>query len=228
MRHALALIDLGISCACGATTPAPAHPTTASIVVAAHEEDEQLVIPFYEGVRVTSRHAPMLEVPYPGVLATPMIIFGAGREWTAIYAPLDALGAVLRVRNGTIELSCARACAFATAHGTSWENVARDVARTYDVHGGPALATRYTTQHFYVRDWISGEGEPRRTAWTRDALRARLDREPPDALQHVYGIDPGGVDLGAVYFREPAARAEAAAMIREHPSLSFFSWLNLR
>jgi hypothetical protein len=225
VRRALAFV----LCACGASPPpVTAHATTSHVVVPRSEEEEELVIPFYEGVRVPRRDAPMLEIPYPGVLATPMIIFGAGDDWTAVYAPLDALGLIFRMRDGRIELSCPHACKLETVHGASWEEVAHAVAKAYDVHAQPPLATRYTSQNFYVRDWISTEGEPRRTAWTRDALRARLDREPPDVIEHVYGIDPGGVDLAATYFREPAARAEAEAMIREHPWLSFFSWLNLR
>jgi len=230
MRRTLfALVAFACARPAPAPPPAPIAPAARVVSAAPVASEDELVIPFYEGVRAPAGEIPWLEIPYPGVLSVPMIAFGSGADWNAIFAPLDALGTVLRIRGRDVELRCASACSFRTAHGASWEELARAVARAYDVHAeSPPLASRYVAAHFYVRDWISQQGEPRRTAWTKDALRARLDREEPNVLEHVYGIDPGGIDLGGEYLREPSARAEAAAMIREHPRLAFFSWLNLR
>ncbi|MEO6419483.1 MAG: hypothetical protein ABIP39_08765, partial [Polyangiaceae bacterium] len=208
---------------------------------ACDDEHLELLVPHYEGVLIThpAKSLPeanmrWLEIGYPGVLAIPMIAYrcGAG-EWTAVYTSLDTLGASLRVRaegvKTSLELECPGACTFHRAHAATWQELARAVARAYDVRSTTVpLASRYKGHHFYVHQWVSAEGEPLRTDQPMDTLVAGLKHEDPSTIAYVYGIDPNGIDLRGEYFTEPGAVDKVKRLVAANPRISLFSWLNLR
>jgi len=174
---------------------------------------------------------------YPGVLSAPFIAWRFGDEdWTALCAdsPLETPVAVkLRTDRGrfAIALRPAAPCAILRirVQGT-WQDLAKALRRRWDPPpNGPPLSHVFDGIHFYVHQWISAEDAPAlRIDWTIDELVERMRREPPGTLQHVYGFDPGGVDLGGEYFWSADGPAKVRAVLGANPRLSHLAWLNLR
>jgi hypothetical protein len=179
-----------------------------------------------------------IELAYPGTLSMPLVGWrcGDGPWRAAISDSLERYGVVLRVRLVAelpeLSLECAGPCRFVDiTAGDDWRSLAPPLRAAWKPPAGPApLAARYRELRYYVHKWLAPDSpdDPVRTDWTGEALVAEMQRQPPDAMIHVWGIDPGGNDLRGEYFGEPGAAQLARRVVAANPRAAHFTWLNLR
>ena len=203
----------------------------------------ELVIPLYEGLNITKPTVSLpdvgfanFELAYPGPLSAPCVAwrFGDG-EWTAVFADSlapDPVSLAVATNKGTLSLTLksfsARAFQSFQMKG-SWENLAAALRSRWNVSRRHVrLADRFDRINFYVHQWVANENPPLRLNWTVDQLVVEMKGLKPTTLVQLYGIDPGGIDLGARYFWADRAEGKARKIIAANPRISHLSWLNLR
>jgi hypothetical protein len=206
--------------------------------------DLELVIPFYEGIRMKPAAARLsaaqsehLELAYPGPLSMPLVAWrcGAG-TWTAVTP--DVLGEIpvgllLRTTGSDVEarLECFGTCTFREIHARGdWSAMAKAVAEAWHVAPpNPPLAKAYRRFHFFVRQWVANDAPPAlRSDWNAAALLERIRAEDARTISFVFGLDPNEVDLEGHYFWSDGAMAEAKALVAANRKVAQFHWLNLR
>jgi hypothetical protein len=241
----LALAALGTSREAHAAEPAtaPSQASRSDEQVVAASESLELLVPFYEGLRVRQPHLAFPEVglsrvqwAYPGPLSAPFVAWrSGGGEWTVLLCgDLAAVPAWLdlSVEDGQLRLrlSSDAATIRRLRVGGSWQDVARAVRAQWPVKGPPVrLADRFDRIDFYVHQWVSlQEDPPLRVDWPEEPLKAAMARTPPRTLVQVYGLDPASVDLGGRVLWSEGAAQKAARIAAANPQVAHLAWLNLR
>lgn len=204
----------------------------------------EIAIPFYEGIVVRNPVASLpqaglgsFQLSYPGPLSAPFVAWRQGHgDWTVMYADSltrlpTALDVAVKGNEIQISLTAQIPCSIQqmTVNG-SWESMARGVRRQWKVNAsGVRLAERFDRINFYVNQWVSEKADPPlRVDWSVDQLKAEMQKLDARTLVHLYGIDPGGVDLGGKCLWSEGAEANAKQIIASNPNVSHLAWLNLR
>jgi hypothetical protein len=208
--------------------PAPTEVTVALDRVGCDDIALELVIPFYEGIQISSPRRALLELGvdqiellYPAPLSIPAAAWRCQRgEWTVIGAALEDVPVVLRLTSKELRLSCLGPCRLhAWSSPGSVADLGAALARVHAMSPGkPPLAAGLTEARFYAL----------RPDWQIQPLAAELASTPADVLALVHGWDPSGVDLGGRSLWSEHAEDNLRTALAANPKLSHLAWLNLR
>ena len=203
----------------------------------------QIIIPFYEGIMIDDPCASLpsiglqqFELSYPGPMSAPLAAwrFQDG-PWTLILA--DSLDAIpiafdLDAKKNSLELKlkAMAPCKFLTLKvDGDWKDVALAARKYWEVKKRhEPLASRFDRVEFLVHQWVADQPPPLRTDWSIEQLCVEMRRTSDRALVHIYGWDPGGIDLGGRYFWSEGSQADCRKVIAANPKVSQLAWLNLR
>ena len=203
----------------------------------------ELVVPFYEGLDLDAAPTALREsghgniaLAYPGPLSMPLVAWRCrDGQWSAlVVAKPEEHSAELTLSTVDdaldVHFECFGTCALHELHARgTWADMASTIGRLWNIQPTQMpLASRFDHFRFYVRQWVSNDGEALRSDWQPQALRERLAREDARTIQFAFGLDPNEVDLEGKLFWSHGALEEARAIVTANPAVAQLHWLNLR